>query len=339
MTLHDRIQALAYLGDYMSNTSGGLTQAMQLAQAHNGWFTQEHIQLALQSMANAYLSPDVLRDISQHYDVSSPSVACRVGLVLAGNIPLVGLHDVICVVLSGHHAAIKLSDRDRVLLPHLLEEVTRRYPAFTGCYTIVDRLNDARAVIATGSNNSAGYFQSYFGHMPHIIRENRSAVALIAGQESDQHLIDLGSDVFTYFGLGCRNVSHLMVPPDYTFDRLLGLWHDNYKHYSLHHKYHNNFDVQYATMMLNRVDFLMNGSVLLTESASWSSPLAVVHYSRYESLAGAVELLHRNASAIQCVVSSQMIDGIDSFSFGYAQSPAFTDYADGVDTMAFLTNL
>jgi hypothetical protein len=339
MTLEDRIKVLAALGTYMQSSDESLHHAKILAKAHNGWFDVQSVDTALIQMSQAYLDIDVLRSVASAYEVPDTCLARQVvGLVLAGNIPLVGLHDIVCVFLSGHYAKVKYSSKD-YLLKHLIEYMCQLDEGVLAHIEEIDRLKDIQAVIATGSNNTAGYFDTYFGKYPNIIRRNRSAVAVLHGDEGESDFKALAQDIFTYYGLGCRNVSHIVLPSRYDFKALLDCLHDNYKQVVLNNKYKNNYDFQYATMLMNKVDFKMTGSLLLREAEAVASPLAVVHYSYYDDEAQLVEWLESQRDAIQCVVSNSAIGDLPIHPLGHAQGPAFTDYADNVDTMAFLVNL
>lgn len=338
MTLEKRIEVLAALGEYMQRDDESLRHAKVLAKAHNGWFDSDSVDTALIQMSKAYLNVDVLDSVVQAYSVPVTVSPRSVGLVLAGNIPLVGLHDIVCVFLSGHRAMVKYSSKDH-LLKHLMEYMMGLADGVGAYIQEVDRLNDVEAVIATGSNNTAGYFETYFGKYPHIIRRNRSAVAVLHGDETVHDFEALAADIFTYYGLGCRNVSHIAIPQGYDLSPLLDCLHDGYKQIVLNNKYKNNYDFQYATMLMNKVDFKMTGSLLLRQTEAISSPLAVLHYSYYKDEAQLLAWLEAHDDAIQCITSAYDIGSLHVHPLGYAQAPAFTDYADNVDTMQFLVNL
>jgi hypothetical protein len=251
---------------------------------------------------------------------------------MAGNIPLVGFHDFLSVLMSGNIAVIKLSSDDNRLLPVLIEMLLLLQPELDERIFIVDRIKNIDAVIATGSNNSARYFEKYFGHLPNIIRKNRTSVAVLNGNETETDLMELGKDLFTYFGLGCRNVSHVMIPHDFDLDRLFKAIVD-YGDIINHHKYANNYDYYKAIYLLNREEFMENGFVLTKETKVLFAPISVINYQRYTTKSEVVDFIGDYREEIQVVV------GLDFLPFGKAQSPTLTDYADGVDTMAFLTKL
>jgi hypothetical protein len=256
---------------------------------------------------------------------------------MAGNIPLVGFHDLLCVLLSGHLLLAKPSSDDKYLMHWIVDELTRIDSRLCERITFVERLNDADAFIATGSDNTGRYFEYYFRHKPHLIRRNRTSLGILTGQETPEEMAALGADIFQYYGLGCRNVSKLMVPKDYRFDKLL----DNLQPWERvleQNRYQNNYDYNKSILLVNRVPHFDNGFVLLTESAQLVSPISVVHYGTYTDNTDLQQQLAQVAEQTQCLVSAGgQFPG--SFPFGQAQCPSVSDYADGVDTMAFLGNL
>ena len=340
MNLDQQIRNWTRLATWMSDLSADRwPEVLAQAQAENAWFTHTQVSKALTAIRDVFLEETALRHWIGQYPQLPVGHPKKIGLVLAGNIPLVGFHDVLCVLLSGHHAVIKLSDKDKVLLPFLLEKMAEWDASFSDRYTLVDRLRDYDAVIATGSNNSARYFRQYFGEKPHIIRENRNSVAVLSGQESEADLALLGEDVFQFFGLGCRNVSKIYVPRAYDFSKLLEVWHGYNQETVFHHKYMNNFEYNIALFLLNKQPYLNNGAVILTESQQIASRLACVHYEYYDGVDEVVNSLHQSSDYIQCVVSQMELPGISHFAFGQAQCPSLHDYADGVDTMDFLQSI
>jgi len=326
------------LGTEISRKPEWLSHAVQIAENENRWFTEDNCWQALDAIASQFLSGKVLTEWADRYPISDASMK-KVGLVLAGNIPLVGFHDVLAVFISGHHALVKLSSKDRALLTAIYNKLLEIDPAVTSHISLVDRLKDIDAVIATGSNNTSNYFEQYFGKYPNIIRKNRHAVAVLTGKESEQDIKKLGNDIFNYFGLGCRNVSKLYLPDGFDLTVLLRVLHDNYKDIVNHNKYKNNFDYNNALFMLNKVKYLMSGSLIITESPEIASRISTVHYEYYTDVNAVSQQLRDREEAIQVVVSSIALDGIDTVDFGAAQRPTIYDYADGVDTMTFLTTL
>lgn len=297
---------------------------------YNGWFTPENVRQSLGGIAT-WLKEEALNQWASNYVYSnSPK---NIAIIMAGNIPLVGFHDFLAVLMTGNIAICKLSSDDNKLLPvlgaHLIEfvpELKERMFFSTG------RLPKFDAVIATGSNNSIKYFEEYFGKYPHIFRKNRTSIAVLDGTETKEELEMLGVDVFTYFGLGCRNVSHLLIPEDFKIDRVFeGLY--PHKDIVLHKKYGNNYDYHKAVYLLNKHELLDNNFILLRETEDLHSPLAMLHYHRYQSFTEVEEYIKVNAENIQAIVGKGYIP------FGGAQTPGLMDYADGVDTMAWLSKL
>ena len=343
MKRSERIELLAELGHYLLEAPDeALQETMNRAYLGNRWFTEENTRQALKSIALAFLDREKLENWAAQYPLSDPIHPEKtVGLVMAGNIPLVGFHDWLCVFVAGQRAKIKLSEKDKLLLPFLVKQLgdwafeSWEYTEFLG---ESDRLKGFDAVIATGSNNTARYFEQYFGKYQHLIRRNRNAVAVLNGKESTADLYALGHDIFTYFGLGCRNVSKLYVPRNYDFDPLLEALHE-YRELIHHDKYKNNFDYNFTLFILNNTPHLNNGCLLLREDASLQARIASVHYSWYDDIRQLEAELDQHRTEIQCVVSSQPLSGWQTLAFGQTQSPGLTDYPDGVDVMQFLTKL
>lgn len=338
MTLQERIDTLVQLGEHLLGEDEYLDALMQRTYYNNHWFIVENQQKAVRAIATHFLQRDRLEKWLSRYDISERKPILTVGLVMAGNIPLVGFHDLLCVFVAGHKAKIKLSDKDRFVLPYLLKLLERFHPETAQYVELVERLQDFNAVIATGSNNSARYFEAYFGKYPHIIRRNRNGVAVLTGRETPDELHNLGKDVFSYFGMGCRNVAKLYVPENYDFTPLLEALHD-YRDIVLHTKYKNNFDYYYAIHVLNKELFWNNGCVILTKNTSLQSPVANLFYDYYDTEAMLENELKSRENEIQVVVSAREWQGLHSVPFGQAQEPELWDYADGVDTMAFLLSL
>ena len=330
MKLSERIDAFAELGNSLHSIEvADKIGLYDQAGNYNAWFTPQQCELALTGVLK-FLVKDKLEHWVTPYN-TSPSTPRNVGVVMAGNIPMVGFHDSLSVLISGHRLAAKLSSQDSVLMKFVVEQLLNIEPRFKEYVTFVERMNDVDAVIATGSDNTSRYFEYYFRSKPHIIRKNRSSCAVIRGDETPEQLIALGRDVFSYFGLGCRNVSKLVVPADYTFIQMLDLW-EQYKDAGNHHKYANNYDYNKSILLINRVPFLDNGFVLITENVALVSPISVLYYERSS---GQPDL---DSDKIQCVATSDgWLPG--SVPFGKTQEPELTDYADRVDTLKFLTAL
>lgn len=297
---------------------------------HNGWFTPQNVRNALLSLGTQ-LASEKLEGWSHRYAfAASPK---KVALIMAGNIPLVGFHDFLCVLLSGHSVVAKLSSDDKQLLPALISHLIKFEPDLKERIIVTQgRIGEVDAVIATGSDNSALYFEQYFGKYPHVFRKNRTSLAILDGTESKEELYQLGHDVFDYFGLGCRNVSHLMIPNDFDLNRFFEAIVP-FGEIVNHHKYANNYDYNKAVYLLNKVDLLDNNFLLLRETEELFSPLGMLHYHRYTNIQEAEAYIKSHSEKIQAVVGKSHIP------FGLAQCPALDDYADGVDTMAFLEKL
>lgn len=339
MRIEERIDLMARLGAHLlENKDEFLHALMSRTEFNNQWFTLENQNLAIKAIAEQFLQKTYLQEWVGNYSNIEPKSPKKVGLVLAGNIPMVGFHDVLSVFMAGHQAHIKLSSKDAYILPYLFKRLGEWDDRAIPYFKVQQKLEDFEAVIATGSNNSARYFEAYFGKYPHIIRKNRNAVAVLNGAEDQDELHQLGKDVFRYFGLGCRNVAKLYVPENYDFDPLLTALHE-YRSVVLHTKYKNNFDYNYAMLMLNKEPFKANGCILMREDPETSSRIANLNYEYYKRLEEVPALLAEKADQIQCVVAKQDLLSVDTIPFGRAQEPALSDYADGVDTLAFLTGL
>lgn len=339
MNLENRLQAFISLGNLLKSNPEELEKWMIKASLHNPWFTIENQKIAITTITDYFLDKEKLRKWILDYPfLSQADNPKRVGLILAGNIPLVGFHDFLCVLISGNIACIKCSDKDPFLLPLMAKLLIGLEPEFESFIHFIERLEAYDAVIATGSNNSSRYFEHYFASKPHIIRKNRQAVAILTGNESSQDLINLGGDIFTYFGLGCRNVAKIYVPENYDFTPLLDALH-SFNEIIKHNSYKNNFDYQSAIWLLNKVPHFMTGSVLVAEEKSISSKIATLHYEYYQGYAELKDELMNHFDQIQCIVSNNPIDGLSLVPFGQAQTPSLAEYADGIDTLSFLGEL
>ena len=308
---------------------------IETSQNYNGWFTPEQIRFALQSWVEA-LTESNLTFWLKEYDFST-TIQKTIGLVLAGNIPLVGFHDVLCVLLSGHKAVIKSSSNDQRLVPFLLEYLINCEPALKDSVTFTDgKLEGFEAVIATGSNNTARYFEYYFKDKPSIIRKNRNSVAVLDGTETKEDLIQLGEDIFRYFGLGCRNVSKLFVPEGYCFNTFFEAMF-TYKNLIHYDKYANNYDYNKAVFLMSLYKILDNGFLTIKEDNGYASPISSIFYEYYNTLDEVKQRLENDADQLQCIVSNALLP--NHIPFGKTQRPELWDYADHVDTLAFLSAL
>ncbi|MDX1478708.1 MAG: acyl-CoA reductase [Saprospiraceae bacterium] len=337
LTRREKIDALAALGQYILEHDERLGAHVHRASMTNPWFTKENIAHALESIARQFLDRDALTAWLQPYPDRGDNGRV-VGLIAAGNVPLVGFHDVLSVFVAGHKTQLKLSERDQYLIPFLLKWLAEHEPRVEQQFEIVDKLSGFDAVIATGSNNSARYFKQYFGKYPHIIRMNRNAVAVLGGDESEEQLHGLCEDVFRYFGLGCRSVSHLFVPEGYDFDLLKKVLKE-YEHYNQHDKYRNNLDYNTAIYILNKEQHIGLPNLLLAQKDQLISPVGCLYYSLYTSSEALERRLLAQADEIQCVVSDLKFTQVRTVPLGQAQQPALDDYADGVNTLDFLFDL
>ncbi|MFZ1305395.1 MAG: acyl-CoA reductase [Ferruginibacter sp.] len=331
MNLQKRIEILQALQKYFLNNDEEWQQIRSKSYFHNGWFTAGFIDLAVQNICTHFLQKEKLEQWTAHYHLDDNIGGKNIGLVMAGNIPLVGFHDFLCVFISGHKQTIKLSSKDDILLKHLVEKMIEWEPSVAAYISFAEMLKGCDAYIATGSNNSARYFDQYFSKYPNIIRRNRTAVAILTGNETTAELDLLADDVHQYFGLGCRNVTKLYVPPGYDFVPLLRAF-DKYSYFADHHKFKNNYDYQLSIALLNNVFYMTNGSALLLENDAIFSAISQLNYSFYEDEKKLLDALKNNED-IQCIC------GHAGIAFGQAQCPGLMDYADGVDTMQFLLTL
>lgn len=301
----------------------------------NSWFKRPQLEFAFKSWSNA-LTQENLDKWLAPYDLSNEKLK-TIGLILAGNIPMVGFHDVLSVLISGNKALIKLSSNDELLIPLVLDYLGTIEPELKNRYKITkEKLENFDAVIATGSNNTARYFDYYFRKYPNIIRNNRNSVAVLNGSESKEDLLALGEDIFRYYGLGCRNVSKLFVPKGYNFDAFFeGMF--AFKDLINDEKYTNNYDYNKAVYLMSNFNILDNGFLTIKEDTSYASPISSVFYEYYEDLETLKNKINSDNEKIQCVVSNQLIE--NSVPFGSTQNPALWDYADNIDTIKFLLSL
>ena len=374
MDLEKKIIVFAKLGEILREAGGGkqkpeLTEAIKQAHKHNGWFTEENILLAVSSLGEM-LREEKIRKWLSKYKVQSTKYKATaeklksIGVIMAGNIPLVGFHDFMSVLMSGNIFVGKLASDDKILLPAVAEILMKIEPEFKNLihflkvqgsmFRVTDSTNKKRtlnsepatavdAFIATGSNNSARYFEYYFGKYPHIIRRNRNAVAILDGKETEEDLQNLGKDIFQYFGMGCRNVSKIYIPKDYNLDKFFAAIVD-FGDVINHNKYYNNHQYYRTIYLLNKEKFLDNNFLMLKESEQIPSPVATLYYERYSTIDSLMKKLELEKESIQCIVTSSPAlllkeKGVSCVRFGQTQNPELWDYADGVDTMEFLLSL
>lgn len=331
MILQERIEILNKLSAYMAGNEPEWAEAKESAARENPWFAPEFIEKAVNSITKSFLDPKLLADWAAQYGVpAQQSAPKKVGLVMAGNIPLVGFHDFLSVFISGHTAVIKPSSKDEILIKHIVSELIKMDSRVSEMVVFAPQLSGLDAYIATGSNNSSRYFDYYFGKFPNIIRRNRTSVAVLDGTETAAELDLLADDIQTYFGLGCRNVTQLFVPANYDFIPLFSAL-KKYEYYLDFHKYKHNYDYHLALLIMGNKYYMNNDSLVFSENESPFSPVSQVHYQYYTE-PQTLSSLAQNTD-IQCIVGHGYIP------FGSAQAPGLTDYADGTDTLAFLQTL
>jgi len=353
MNLNQRIEAFTTLGKFLGQfTTSGIKKnealnfntiffdafKMQIgrSQEFNGWFTKENVLFAFQNWSDA-LSKNNLIQWTSSYQFKENTRSKKIAIIMAGNIPLVGFHDLLSVLITGHSAQVKLSSNDAHFLPLIAKFLEAYNPYFKNKINFTqEKLNDFDAVIATGSNNTSRYFEHYFGKYPNIIRKNRKSVAIITGKESVEELEKLGGDIFRFFGLGCRNVSKLFVPKNYNFEGLFKALY-SFKNIINYKKYENNYDYNKAVYLMSQFQILENGFVMLKEDSSYASPIATIFYEHYTAFDDLLKTLNAHSEQIQCIASNENV--VDFVKFGETQTPKLWNYADNVDTIGFLLKL
>jgi hypothetical protein len=352
MTLDTKKNAFIELGKFLSQFNEGncvkeetvfgndlffekFIDLIQLSQSHNGWYTPEQVFFSIQSWAEA-LKEDNLTQWTKNYNFSQVK-SKKVALILAGNIPLVGFHDFLSVLITGHDVLVKTSSNDQHLLPFLANYLIAFDADLKNRITFVEgKLEGFDAVIATGSNNTARYFEYYFKEKTSIIRKNRNSIAVLNGEETKEQLTALGEDIFRYFGLGCRNVSKLFVPKGYSFDAFFEAIFE-YQDVIHYEKYANNYDYNKAVFLMSNFKLLDNGFLTIKEDSSYASPITSVFYEYYENLNDLQNRLESENNQIQCIVSNNLVK--NSIEFGSTQKPNLWDYADNIDTISFLLTI
>jgi len=353
MLLNQRITAFSKLGSFLSNFQSnidftekklmldhkwytGFAKCIQTAHIHNAWFTETMVRLALKGWEEN-LTEDSLKKWMDNYDGEKEYSSKKVAVVMAGNLPLVGFHDFLSILITGHKVIAKLSSNDRKLLPYLAEVLIAIEPGFKDKITFTEeKLPPFDAVIATGSNNTARYFEYYFKDKPHIIRKNRNGVAVLTGQETPEQLDGLAHDIFSFYGMGCRSISKIHIPENYDVDTFFNHMFQ-YKEVINHDKYANNYDYNKVVYLMGLEPLLDNNFMILKEDTAFSSPIAVVFYEKYKNFKDLKTQLREQREQIQCIVSSGFIE--NEIPYGAAQRPQLTDYADAIDTIAFLMKI
>jgi hypothetical protein len=338
MNLENRIKSFATLGEILRNArndKGGKHEAklnflIDNLHKHNPWFTPDNVRMALETIADELTLENLKKWTDSYPDLKTDSAPVRVGVIMAGNIPLAGFHDFLSVLISGNNLIAKTSSKDSRLIVLISDILCSINNDFTDKIDFTEgTLSKFDMVIATGSGNSSRYFEYYFGKYPNIIRKNRNSIGVIEGNESDKELENLGIDIFSYFGLGCRNVSKIFVPAGYNFDRMIRNW-SCYSGIIRNTKYANNYDFNMAVSIVNKDIFIDTGYLLLKENKELASPVSVLYYEFYESVDFVYNQLHENREKIQCIVGKREVE------FGRAQSPRLWEYADDIDTLDFL---
>lgn len=328
MNVQERINLMIKAGEYLKADGEEWHQAKQQAFYKNGWFTTDFSQHAALQIANNFLTEEALQKWVAHYHIDDNITPKNIGIIMAGNIPMVGFHDMLSVFISGHYQTVKLSSKDDILLKHLVKYLYSLDIEIQNYISFADMLKGCDGYIATGGNSAAKAFLEYFGKYPNIIRKNRTSVAVITGNETDEELKLLAEDIHLYFGLGCRNVTKLYVPADYNFERLLTSFSD-FKHFGDHHKYKNNYDYNLSIILLNNIYYMTNEATILTEKTAMFSPISQLYYEYYNDKEKLTEFLQQQED-VQCIVGKNFVP------FGQAQNPDLFTYADGEDSMQFL---
>lgn len=328
MDLQARIDLMKRLREYLTNSPESFETVKEQAFMQNPWFVPTFIESAIQSICNNLLDPEKLNRWMNHYHIDDHIQPKTVGIIMAGNIPLVGFHDFLAAFICGHYQKVKLSSKDDVLFPFIFKKLSEWNPDFNRYVSVEDLLKNCDAYIATGSNNTSRYFEFYFASVPHIIRKGKTSVAVLSGNESPETLSQLSDDIHLYFGRGCRNITKLYVPDGYNFERLLHVF-KKYEWFSTHHRYKNNFDYQLALLLMNNRFYMTNNTVLLVENNESFPPIGMVYYQYYTP----PNVPEISTEQIQCMV------GRNDLSFGAAQHPGLFDYADNIDTMQFLLGI
>jgi hypothetical protein len=333
MSFEKKIEILTNLAQTLQSSPEGLEVAIRKAKQQNQWFTADNVKLSVDAIIHHFLAENQLRKWLSNYSFNSTKKT--IGIIAAGNIPLVGFHDVLCCFVCNFPIKVKLSSKDTPLMEYmieLLQEADKSWKA-----EIVERLHEFDAVIATGSNNTHRFFEQYFSKVPSLLRKHRNSIAVIDGSETKEELTALADDIFQYFGMGCRNVTKLMLPQGYQPESIYQYF-EKYDHLADHKLYKDNFDYNCTLLLMNQTKHLANYFAILKEDESLYSRLATIHYSFYHSEEELKKYLIENNQQIQCIVGHPS-PHYTSVPFGKAQQPELWDYADNVDTLNFLLSL
>ena len=330
MNLQARIKGFVTLGQQLSDTNNALLiEAKSTAYQQNAWFLPEFIDQAIEQIREQFLQQAALEEWTAAYpSIADQATHLKVGIVMAGNIPLVGFHDLLSTLIAGHTAVVKRSSKDQVLMDFIITSLIKINPAFEAQIIVQEQLKNCDAYIATGGNTAGNYFEYYFGKFPHIIRKNKTSIAILDGTETLSELASLADDCMLYYGMGCRNVTQIWVPEGYDFIPFLNTL-KKYNYLQDQHKYKHNYDYQLALMMMGKKSYMDSGGVLMSENPSPFAAISQIHYQQYPL--GSIPTF--NLDEIQCVVGKTQLP------FGSLQKPLLDQYADGVDSLAFLSSL
>lgn len=338
MNLSKRIEALIYLGGILQLKEEELIATQQISKSKNNWFTLDHSDRSIQNIITNFLSKDKLETFVNKYQVPEVSPKKNIGIIMAGNTPLAGFHDMLCVFLNGHHSLIKLSTEDKFLIPYCIKVMKREFPEVNYYFSFEERMTNFEAIIANGNRDSIKAFEAYFSKFPNIIRRNKFGVAVLDGKETKEDLAKFGEDIFHYFGLSSRNISKIYIPEDYDFVPLLEATHE-FNQIVLNNKYKNNFDYNYTLQIVNKMDYKANGCLMIIEDEALQSRIAMLHYEVYQNQNHLTELLKNKDSEIQHIISNHEFSDFKNKDFGQANIVELEDFENGIDVMDFLKNL
>jgi hypothetical protein len=337
--VEETIHAFAKLGEKILIDTEARRQVFKIAQRKNPWFEEREVLRMLHAISESYLDETKLFSWIERYPEISNAHAQNIGLIAAANIPLVSFHDLLCILISGSNVLLRCSDRDTVLYEWIIGMLNDINPKMGTRIRMVDKLTDFEAIIATGSDHSYTYFKKYFSRVPHLLRGHRNSIAWISGLEDEKALIQLGEDIYSYFGLGCRNVSLLFIPREYDLAPLLRIWDENFQYLRDSNRYNNNYEYRLAISMLNGLKFHQSETLLLIESNAIASHLSTLHYQFYDDKQQIERFCVDHRDKIQCIVGPSSLTNQTCARFGSSQKPELEDYADGTDTMKFLLSL
>lgn len=342
MTLEERTGAFVDLGILIHDALSGspatasskrLGELITLQRLHNKWFTPVNVRMALEAVGKMLVREKMDQWLSSYTIPEINHTPVTVALVMAGNVPLVGFHDLMAVLVTGNRALVKTSSKDPELIREISGILTGLNTGFSDLIGFTDGyLKDYDAVIATGSDNSARYFEYNFGSNHHLFRKNRTSISIVDSGITPEEISSLGRDIFSYFGLGCRNISKIFIPRDFDLSRLIPVW-QGYSHLNDHPSWKNNYIYNRAIFMVNGEQFTDGGFFLLKEDKKLVSPPSVVYYQHYDRAVDIEKIVSLHSGKIQCITGKGYI------AFGDAQQPDPWDYADNVDTIKFLLSL